>query len=105
MSPGLHVLEKLLRVCTNLRFGSRRDEQLSNDNPVLAVLAVASEEVLVLFLRPPARVSSRLASWCKNERGKPTKSNTKNELLLFCHPMFTMNFNVDYYKYSQKENQ
>lgn len=67
-------------MCTNLGVGSRPDEQLSDDNPVPAVLAVASEEVFVLFLRPPARVSWRFASRRKDEYGESATRDTINAL-------------------------
>lgn len=95
VSLGLHAFEKLLRVCTNLRVGSCRNEQLPDDNPVPAVHAVASEEVLVLFFRPPARVSSPLASRGKGEGAKPTKRKTRDALLM-CSPLYTKYMRYSY---------
>lgn len=55
-SPPLDFSEVLLRVGSNLRLGSRRDEEFVDEVPVLAVLIVASQKVCVLFLRPPALI-------------------------------------------------
>lgn len=49
-------------MCSNLRIGSRRDEELVYEVPVLAELIITSQKVCVLFLRPPSFVGPSFPS-------------------------------------------
>lgn len=82
-SPPLDFLQILLRVRSDLRFGSRRDEELMDEDPVLAVLIVASHKVCVLFLRPPALVCPLFPSrrWDQARNARRRKRSKQHALL------------------------